>query len=79
MEATSYEFIVIRPLPQEPKRKTRVYNILSKRGDALGSIRWYGPWRQYCLMPHKLTVWSAGCLVDVQDFLGKLKAERAPK
>ena len=39
-------------------------------------MRWYGAWRQYCFFPYPETVFSAGCLKDVQEFIEALMAER---
>ena len=54
----------------ERKPKTIVYQMLSKhRGDTLGTIKWHGPWRQYCFYPALDTIFSAGCLSDIHSFL----------
>lgn len=77
MKETTYEFITIKPLPVKPGRKTGIYSIVSRsQGTRLAVIQWYGSWRQYCFFPEEDTVWNAGCLADVQDFLAKLKEER---
>jgi hypothetical protein len=44
-------------------------------GDLLGYIRWYSPWRQYCFFPHSDTVYSAGCLNDINNFIHFLGEE----
>ena len=67
----TYEWIVVyRHNP--PKRQTTfryaVHN--RKSGEIIGWVRWYGPWRQQVLFPEPDTVWSAGCLRDVCDFIG---------
>jgi hypothetical protein len=40
-----------------------------EHGDVLGEVRWYGPWRQYCLVAQTGVVLSAGCLKDIQAFI----------
>ena len=61
-----------------PNRKTKTIRILSAHhGHTLGIINWYGPWRQYVFEAHAGTVWSDGCLTDVQNKLAQLKAERS--
>ena len=45
----------------------------TRDGDDLGEVHWYPPWRQYCFYPDEGTVFSADCLADIQDFLGKAK------
>lgn len=78
-ESVEYKYFSVNPQPQKPGRKTREYFVMSKsQGVRLGVIKWYGSWRQYCFfpVPGAETVWSAGCLTDIQDFLAKLKEER---
>jgi len=59
------------------KSKTNVYSVLSRSsGDFLGEIKWYGPWRQYCFFPAQQTVWSKGCLAEVNSFIQKLMDKR---
>ena len=61
----------------EKKPKTKVYGVYAKSDDSfLGVIAWHVPWRQYCFFPMAKTVWSRGCLQQVQDFLQKLMDER---
>ena len=35
----------------------------------LGTIKWYGAFRQYVFYPDEGTVWSKGCLEIVNGFL----------
>jgi len=68
-----YRFFYVVQEPLLAGRKThnyRVYNITS--GGELGLIAWYGPWRQYCFFPQDGTVWSGGCLHDIQACLTRL-------
>lgn len=61
-----------------PGRKTRVILVDSRRhGGTLAVVKWYARWRQYAFQPEADTVWSDGCLQDVQALLKELKAERA--
>lgn len=63
-----------------PDRKTPVVRVLSKRtGQPLGSIAWYGPWRQFCFYPSPETIFNVGCLRDIEDQIGLLMAERRRK
>lgn len=51
-------------------RKTKTWSVRSKRSDALlGTIKWYGAWRQYTFWPQPQTIWNVGCLADVQKFI----------
>jgi hypothetical protein len=62
-------------------RKTNIYVVLAKNGgDLLGKIRWFGNWHQYSFFPETDTVWSKGCLEDVNLFLdGANKEHKAMK
>ena len=48
--------------------KTQTWNVWNG-DDYLGTIRWYGSWRQYTFFPFTGTLWSAGCLAEVAAFL----------
>jgi len=50
--------------------------------DALGSVKWYGPWRQYCFFPNEEApvVFNGGCLADVTEYLAQVnKAHKVGK
>lgn len=65
-----YEFIIIVLRGMTPSGKTAIFDVRSKRGeDLLGTIRWFARWRQYAFYPASLTIYSAGCLDDIADFL----------
>jgi hypothetical protein len=58
--------------------KTKVYSVDSRsQGARLGLLKWYGPWRQYTLMPEPDTVWNKTCLLDITAFIDGLMRERA--
>lgn len=58
-------------------KKTAVVMIYSKRwGSLLGTIKWYGPWRQYVLEPQEGTVWNPDCLVAVNAVIRDLMDRR---
>ncbi len=49
-----------------PTGKTSIYKVVSKvNGTLLGTISWYGRWRQYVFEAEPNMVWSYGCLNDV--------------
>jgi len=81
MSDAAYEYIVITTERPRKGRKTPTYRIWNRRGEMaiIGRIRWYGPWRQFCFFPCADTAWSDGCLADVRNFLGRLKAQRAAR
>lgn len=57
--------------------KTKVFACINNRSGAqLGSVHWYGAWRQYCYFPAPECVYNAGCLDDISEFIGALMKER---
>jgi len=36
----------------------------------LGTVAWYGPWRQYTFDPEADTTYNMACLQDIARFLG---------
>jgi len=58
----------------ERKPKTKVIGVWSKNNaNRLGIIKWYGPWRQYVFFPEKDTLFSVGCLDDIQFHIKGLR------
>lgn len=41
----------------------------NKNNDGLGVVKWYPGWRQYCFFPKMGTVFSGGCLKDIDEFI----------
>jgi hypothetical protein len=71
----SYQYIYMQRLGTTPSGKTQIFQVVNKRSnEPIGQVRWYGPWRQYTFQPEYETVFSAGCLADIQDFIGAIKA-----
>jgi hypothetical protein len=71
------EYLRFVQAPTPAGRKTQVWMVLSARtNDPLGLILWRGGWRQYVFEPEPMTVWSVGCMTDVQTFIGGLMAAR---
>lgn len=58
-------------------RKTPIVEVQNKSGNyKLGDIKWYPAWRQYCFMPVFDTVYSKGCLEDINKVIEELKSKR---
>lgn len=58
-------------------KKTNIYVIYKRKNselgkERLGEIRWYGAFRQYCVIHDNGTVWSWGCNQLVNNFLKKV-------
>lgn len=63
------KWLVAEKLPDVPKRKTSVWEICNTTGSLLGSVKWFGRWRQYCFSPSVMTTFNAECLNDIARFL----------
>jgi len=72
----SYRHFTVEAKPQNPRRKTRDYCVVSRTGGCLAEIDFYASWRQHVLVPRSSTIWSAGCLADIQAFLDELKESK---
>jgi len=73
-----YRYIEFKLL--EKKSKTSVWECLNINSSVrLGIVKWYPYWRQYCYFPEKDTVYSVGCLEDINDFITQLMMERKIK
>lgn len=71
------EYQYIHFVKIEDKRKTSVWSCRNTKSDfELGIIKWHPGWRQYCYFPAGPAVYSAGCLADIQDFIGQLKSTK---
>ena len=60
-----------------PGSKTACLRVesLSQRA-ILGYVKWFGRWRQYCFFPIGETVWSDGCLEEIQHRIRALMEAR---
>jgi len=56
-----------------PGRKTSLFDVIGNSGK-LGTIAWFGRWREYCFYPQAEAVWSAGCLAEIKQALDVLNA-----
>jgi len=61
-----YKYLIFRVLAEKPK--TKVWGCFSRHGDKLGEVRWFARWRQYCYFPEVDTIYSSGCLADINHF-----------
>lgn len=56
------------------KGKTSVWRCFNNSSlTCLGEIKWHPTWRQYCFFPSFDTVFSGGCLEDIQTFMKELR------
>lgn len=74
-EKKSYRWIQMILVGKKPK--TDVYHVCNKgTGRILGTIYWYSPWRQYSFSPQSETIFNKECLLNIIDFIERLKNER---
>jgi hypothetical protein len=61
----------------EPRRKTRVYNVYSGHSnDFLGKIHWRSGWRCYVMSYNEDIDMSLSCNKELNEFMQKLEDER---
>lgn len=71
------EYLIFRTVPTEGARKTGMWAVLSRRHkNVLGTIKWYGAWRQYVFCPDPDTIFNRGCLEDINAFMDTQMRER---
>ena len=58
-----------------PGRKTRAWEVQGNGGDVLGTVQWYGAWRQYTFDPTPGTTFNRDCLIDLANFLRRVNDE----
>jgi len=73
---TKYRYIRFIQVPKEGRIASVWYCRDSKSDGTIGTVSWDGGWRQYCFFPRSDTMFSSGCLADIQDFIGQLMAAR---
>jgi hypothetical protein len=62
------KYLSFRLVPSRPGAKTGRWEVVSQSsGVVLGTIKWYGAWRQYCFFPEGQTLYNVDCLVAVAD------------
>lgn len=72
---TDYKYIHFVRIPY--KIKTSVWACCNNNSfDQIATIKWYSPWRQYCIFTGDNAVFNRGCLQDITDFITQLMEER---
>jgi predicted RNase H-related nuclease YkuK (DUF458 family) len=67
----------LRFIDMEAKQKTKIIPVVNIHHDEqIGTIKWFGKWRQYALYPGDNTIWNVDCLNDVNSVITKLMEER---
>lgn len=58
-------------------RKTSITAVLSRKwGYRLGTIKWYGAWRQYTFWPENGMIFNVECMQDIQNYIKELSEHR---
>jgi hypothetical protein len=69
---TKFKYIYFEQVSDTGKTsRWACYN--NSSNDLLGGVYWYSRWRQYCFFPQYETVFSAGCLEDMNTFMKALR------
>lgn len=55
------------PVPS-PSGKTQVWSIFDRRGTLIGTVSWYGPWRQYSFRPTAESIFNSSCMTELATF-----------
>jgi len=76
---TQYEYIHFTKIADRPK--TSIWECSTRHGDVLGRVKWFSGWRQYAFFPTSgiESVFSVGCLADIQAFIKELSDTRQRK
>ena len=56
--------------------KTRTVEVWSVHGAILGTIKWFGRWRQYAFFPADGTIFNPECLRDICGEIERLMVAR---
>jgi len=67
-----YQFFTISETSEEAFSRPTFSVTNNSSGTQIGMIGWYPRWKQFVFFAESNTVWSAGCLADVQGFLNAL-------
>ena len=73
-------YLTFVQLPPTPQRVTAQWDVINKNsGTVLGSISWYGAWRQYCFFTLDDIVFSTSCLEEINTFIKGQNRRHAEK
>ena len=71
------EWIAFRFLCLSKTKKTQIWQVTTKDDiNILGQVRWFARWRQYSFFPEQATIFSSGCLRDIQNFMAILMEQK---
>lgn len=75
------QYLTFEPLPRAADARTdRVLVVSRSSGDTLGTVKWFGRWRQYCFFPAAGTIYNPDCLRAIEQYASALtRAHRAAR
>lgn len=74
-EARIGKYLTVYRNERPPEFKTQIWSVLSEDGDLLGTVEWYGRWRQYVFSPQPNAVFHGECLTDLSSFVTRATKE----
>ena len=57
------------PYTVAEKQPGRLWRVRTKRGELLGVVAWYDPWKKFVFQPEDLTAFSGDCLAGIAELL----------
>jgi hypothetical protein len=64
-----YDATWIQFIEGPAKPKTKTWLVVPKDSDSeIGTVAWFGRWRQYCFFPKASTVYERKCLREIASF-----------
>lgn len=66
------DYLEINLVGRSESGKTFTWSVVNRKHKIdLGVIYWHSPWRQYVFAPIDETIYSAGCMTDIAEFMEK--------
>ena len=68
MSDSYIQFTPVEAMKQGKKTATWLVETRDDKREALGVIKWYGPWRCYAFFPYAQTIFECKCLANIAEF-----------
>jgi hypothetical protein len=70
------KYLSVEQSDHQPKGgKTTRWRVMSNHGDQLGTVAWFGRWRQYTFDPVPQSTFNRECLLDIAAYLERVNKE----
>jgi len=63
------KWIDIEEIETDAKRKTKIFEVITKARLGLGIVKWHSAWRKYCFFPAEGTIYEEDCMRDIANFM----------